>query len=373
LTCEAVIIGGGITGALLSHALTRAGVDTVLVDREDIGTGSTAASTGLLQYEIDTPLIDLIQRIGEQPAVHAYRRGLAAVDELGRLTESLGDSCGFARRSTLCLASSPADYQELRREHECRRHFGFDVQCFDSGQLHDFCGLTAPGALYSSGDGEIDAYRLTQAVLQHARRAGLRAFRETPITKVATFAPKVTLTTPRGQIVADAAFFTTGYAAHEFLPNGPGDLQSTYVAASEPLDDVPRWPERCLIWETARPYFYARRTEDGRALVGGEDTSGPFDHLTDDVLAAKASRLAARFERYFPETKFTPAYAWAGTFAESSDGLPYIGPLPGHERIHLALAYGGNGITFGMIAANLLTDLFLRRPNADAPVFSFDR
>jgi len=47
--------------------------------------------------------------------------------------------------------------------------------------------------------------------------------------------------------------------------------------------------------------------------------------------------------------------------------------LPGHERVYFALGYGGNGITFGMIAARLLTDLFLQRPNADAAVFCFER
>lgn len=366
------MVGGGVTGALVSHFLVQAGVETVIVDREEIGAGSTAASTGLLQYEIDTPLIELIRHVGEAHAVHAYRRGLTAIEELDAIVESLGEACGFARRSTLCLASSAPDFEDLRREQECRRHFGFDVQCLDSGQLHDFCGLSAPGALSSSGDGEIDTYRLTQALLRRSREAGLRAYRDTAISGVQETSSHVTLSTSRGQIVARAAMFCTGYAAHEFLPEGPGRLHTTYVVASEPLAAIPRWPERCLLWETARPYFHARRADD-RALIGGEDTPGPLDHLDDELLAQKASRLAAHFERIFPETAFIPAYAWAGTFAESKDGLPYIGAPAGRERVYFALGYGGNGITFGVIAARLLTDLFLRRPNDDAAVFRFRR
>ena len=128
---------------------------------------------------------------------------------------------------------------------------------------------------------------------------------------------------------------------------------------------------RCLIWETARPYFYARQTDDGRALIGGEDTPFADDHEQAGLLVAKAERLAVRFEPFFPGVHFEPEYRWAGTFAETKDGLPYIGPPPGHERIYFALGYGGNGITFSMIAARLLTDLFSGGRTRRGSVFSF--
>ena len=60
IRCEVAVIGGGITGALVAYHLVQAGIDTVVVDKRDIGWGSTSASTGLLQYEIDTPLHQLI-------------------------------------------------------------------------------------------------------------------------------------------------------------------------------------------------------------------------------------------------------------------------------------------------------------------------
>ena len=245
VTCDVVIIGGGITGALVSYQLVQAGVDAVVVDREQPGCGSTAASTGLLQYEVDTSLVELIQAVGEEHAVHAYRRGLAAIDELRTLAAEINQPCGFSRRTTLYLASS----------------------------------------------------------------------------------------------------------------DRPGTLLTTYVAVSQPLDSFANWPDGCLIWESARPYFYARQTPDGRVVIGGEDSSGTFDHENDPLLATKAATLSHRFEAMFPTLKFHPVFIWGGTFAETSDGLPYIGLLPGRERTYFALGYGGNGITFSMIAARLLTDL----------------
>jgi glycine/D-amino acid oxidase-like deaminating enzyme len=178
---------------------------------------------------------------------------------------------------------------------------------------------------------------------------------------------------PAGRIRAQHVVFATGYAAHHQLPQSPGNLQSTFVVASEPLESFAGWPDGCLIWETARPYFYARQTEDGRAIIGGADTAFEDDHQRDALIERQTDRLMKRCRRLFPEIRFVPSFAWAGTFAETQDGLAYIGRLPGYARLYAALGYGGNGITFSMIAARLITDLIVGRPNADAPVFSFDR
>src|SRR5436190_192574 len=81
LAARVVIIGGGITGALAAHYLTEPGVDTVLVDRRSPAGGSTAASTGLLQYEIDKTLVELSALVGAEHAARAYRLGVEALDE----------------------------------------------------------------------------------------------------------------------------------------------------------------------------------------------------------------------------------------------------------------------------------------------------
>ena len=64
LACDVAVIGGGITGALMADELVRHGHGVVVLEQRDIGCGSTAASTALLQYEIDTHLVDLAERHG---------------------------------------------------------------------------------------------------------------------------------------------------------------------------------------------------------------------------------------------------------------------------------------------------------------------
>jgi glycine/D-amino acid oxidase-like deaminating enzyme len=74
-----------------------------------------------------------------------------------------------------------------------------------------------------------------------------------------------------------------------------------------------------------------------------------------------------------PEVPCEVAYSWAGTFAETSDGLPYIGRHPRIPHTFFALGYGGNGITFSIIAAEIIRDLIREGRSRDADLFSFDR
>ncbi len=371
--CEAVVVGAGITGALVSLALTQSGMQTVIVDKGTVGAGSTAASTGLLQYELDVPLIDLIHKRGEHDAVHAYRRGLLAIDDLEQEIDASEMPCDFSRCDTLYLASQEADIADLKREYDCRRHFGFDVRFLDRHALADYCGLQAPAALRSSGDGQVNPYRLTQSLLRQGVANGLQAHSDTQVMAAREEHDGVTLDTAGGRVQARHAVFCTGYWAQSFLPEGTSRLHSTFAVASQPMPSLRSWPEHTLLWETARPYFYARQTDDGRIIIGGEDTRFAGDHFDEELLSQKAAALLRRFRVLFPELSYEASHVWGGAFGESADGLPFIGLPPGRQRTYLALGYGGNGITFSAIAARLIVDLILGRPTADAAVFRFGR
>jgi glycine/D-amino acid oxidase-like deaminating enzyme len=67
------------------------------------------------------------------------------------------------------------------------------------------------------------------------------------------------------------------------------------------------------------------------------------------------------------------AYSWAGTFGETKDGLAYIGENARFANAYFALGYGGNGITYSLIAAEIIRDLYIGRRNPDAEIFTFHR
>jgi len=99
-----------------------------------------------------------------------------------------------------------------------------------------------------------------------------------------------------------------------YLRQQIGDLSSTFVVITEPVEPFPKWPDRCLIWETSRPYCYLRATADDRILIGGKDTPFATAHQQESRLKKKAKQLVNRLHRLFPETELETAYAWAGTF-----------------------------------------------------------
>src|SRR3954453_4927181 len=101
LDAEVVVLGAGISGALVTYLLVKQGVDVVVVDKREAGWGSTSASTGLLQYEIDTNLFELQQLVGEAKANRAYRLGVEAIDALEELAEEVGAKEDFKRQPSL--------------------------------------------------------------------------------------------------------------------------------------------------------------------------------------------------------------------------------------------------------------------------------
>ena len=95
---DIVVLGAGITGALVSYKLVEAGKEVVVVDRRHVGMGSTAASTALLQYEIDVPLHELIHKVGEKNAIRSYCLCIDAIKELEKITEGINGDAEFLRK-----------------------------------------------------------------------------------------------------------------------------------------------------------------------------------------------------------------------------------------------------------------------------------
>jgi glycine/D-amino acid oxidase-like deaminating enzyme len=373
-SCEVAVIGGGITGALVTYHLAQAGVETVLVDKRDIGGGSTAASTALLQYEIDTELHDLIGSVGEAQAVRSYRLGLEAIDTVERLAGELKDDCGFERKTSLYLASRKSDVSKLRQEYETRKAFGFHVEYLEAKDIESRASFAAPGAILSYGDAQVDPFRLTHQLIQAATKQGLRVYDRCEVSKVESSDRGIVLHTGPGfRISGQRVVFATGYESQQYLKQDVGVLKSTFALISEPCDSFEGWPDRSLIWESARPYFYLRTTSDDRAIVGGEDVPYATSHKSEQLIARKTKKLQRRFTDMFPRLDLEVSYTWAGTFGETKDGLAYIGQTPEFPHAYFALGYGGNGITFSAIAAKIITDLHLGRPNPDADIFRFDR
>jgi len=375
LRCDVAIVGGGISGALIADELARHGHDVAVIERRDVAWGSSSASTGLLQYEIDTHLTDLARRCGEDQAVRAYRGCADAVLQLGQLAKELRD-VGFARKKSLYLASRRRDCGDLRREFELRRHHGFDVALLDAGALRDQYGIDAPLGIVSRPAAIVDPYRLTYRLLQRLQRRGGAVHDRSIVESMQPGTRGVELHTSEGhRIRARHVVIAAGYATQQWLRQRVARNRSSYAFVTDPIDTAALGPLKgTMLWETARPYLYVRPTVDGRLIAGGEDDPVDIPARRDARVQRKARRLHTRLQRMFPHLPLTPAFSWGGTFAETDDGLPFFGAHPQHgPRVLFAMAYGGNGITYSMIGARLLRAHIERGRHPLGALFSFDR
>ncbi len=373
LRCDVVVVGGGISGAMIAHELVKQGHDTVLLERFDVGSGSTSGSTALIQYETDLSLTDLAEKHGVDFAGRVYRSTYAALDVVRDYAREVGHGPCVPRESYY-LASRPEDAQAFEAEVALRRRFGVASTVIDAAEIERRFPFRRAGAILSNAL-ELDPYRMTGDLLRHASNAGLRIFDRTNVVAFDdTGADALEVTTAAGhRIRCRRLVFAIGYEAAAYLPENLVQLHSSYALVSKPMESWEGWHGRALLWETARPYLYLRTTADGRALIGGLDDVSPNAELRDARIPAKAKELEARFRSFFPNLSFDPAYAWGGTFGESPDSLPYLGSVPRYRRVFFACGFGGNGITFSAIAARLFADLIAGRPNEASGFFGFER
>lgn len=373
--CDVAVVGGGITGALIADELAAHGHDVAVIEQRDVGWGSTAASTALLQYEIDTHLTDLAERYGERDAALAYRACADAIALLHAKAAEVRD-VDFARMESLYYASRRRDARALREEFALRARHGFEMEWLDPVALRERFGFAAPAAILSRLAARVDPYRMAYRLLARLARRGTAVFDRTVVEAIERTSRGVALRTADGFTVRAAhVVLAAGYANEKWLRRRVAKNRSSYAFITDPIEASALGPlAGTMVWESARPYLYLRSTGDGRLLVGGEDDGVDIPARRDRRVDHKARRLMKKVQALFPHLPLQPAFSWAGTFAETADGLPYFGPhADTGPRVQYAMAYGGNGITYSMIGAGLIRALIERRRHPLRGLFSFAR
>jgi glycine/D-amino acid oxidase-like deaminating enzyme len=369
---EVVVIGAGITGALVSHALTEVGIRPLILDRRDGSRlGSTAASTALLQFELDTPLIKLSTLLGRSAAAKVWQCSHAAVNELRTQTNRLGISAHLETRPSLYLAGNVLDAAGLRREVRARQRLGLPSELLDRKLLRRHFDIDRSAAILSHGNAEADPVALATGFLLCALRRGARFYGPHEVTDLQSTRRGVTVFMRGGpEVHARHVVICTGYEFPRIVPIEGNRIMSTWAIATRPqLNGV--WPQRALIWEASAPYLYLRSTFDNRVICGGEDEDFSDSRQRVARTARKISRLEQKLGRLFPKADPRAFYAWSGCFGTSATGSPTIGEIPGYPHCYAALGYGGNGITFSMLAASLLTAAIRGKRDPNAHLFEF--
>jgi glycine/D-amino acid oxidase-like deaminating enzyme len=373
LRCECVVIGAGITGALIADCLAKSGREIVVVDKRNVGTGSTSASTSLLQYEIDVPLIELREQIGKEKADRAYRASYHSIDLIESIAKSLSVPVGFDRRSSLYVANDKETREKLRQEAQARRELGMDIEYCDQAELKSEFGVEGLAALISSQAATCDPYRFAGELLRRVVNNGGKVYAHTLIKKFDCSSSQIVLSTEHGpQITAKHVIVANGYESQAMLKEKIVDLANTYALISEPLD-ADDWQKEWMLWEMKDPYLYLRISSDHRLLAGGEDDPYHDPEMRDQAITCKAEKIRKKVQQLIPALQFTTEHAWAGTFGKTKDGLAYIGPSPEYPGCLFVLGFGGNGTMFSAGATEIIPLMLNKKFHPNADLYRFGR
>lgn len=372
---DIVIVGAGITGSLIAHQCMADGYKTVVVDKREVGHGSTSATTSMLQYEIDKPLFELIDLIGEKGAVLSYKACFDSIDQLQKISKSIKSTCGFQKKESLYFASRKKDVSFLKKEFESRKQHGFPVKWLEAETISKEYQLeTSHGGILSDQGGSIDAFQLAHDLLHYNHKRGLQIFDKTDILSIDYRTKDVLVHTEyKKTIKAKKIIFCNGFESAKIIPEKIVDLLSTYAVVGEQNQDDQSHLQNTLFWNTVDPYNYMRTTDDNRLLMGGEDEEFVNPDKRDALLKKKALKLENTVKKLFPNYDFRVDFGWAGTFGETKDGLPFIGKHSDFKNAYFVLGFGGNGITFSVIGMTMVSAMLKGKKHELSEYFKFGR
>ena len=368
--CDVVVIGAGIMGAMVADQLSEAGFAVVVLDRRPPATGATAASTALVMWGADVPLVHLAEAVGMQSAAQRWSRVFDSVTRLDRRITTIGIECGWRARPELYLAGDVLDADALKQEAAARAAAGLPSEFVKGGDLHARFAIPPRDGLLSSGSYEVDPVALTRGLLGVARAHGAQLCFPFDVTRLHPEDDgRVRVFCTDGvEVLAKQVVLASGYeAARLFLPQHYS-LSSSYAIASKP-DVAPAWGENALIWEASDPYLYARATSDRRIIIGGEDEDFVDAQRRDALIPQKRAALEKKAAAMLGRDDIAFDCAWAATFGGSPDGLPAIGPASNMDNVILAYGYGGNGVTFASLGADIVAKRLRRVADPSAEWF----
>lgn len=373
--CDVLIIGGGITGSLAAHQMMTEGHKTILIDKRELCNGSTSATTSMLQYEIDVPLFELIEKIGKKGAVASYKACSDSIDKLEKLAGEIKSDSGFKRKKSLYYASKKKDVAWLKKEFNARKDAGFKVKWLENDEVSKQFGFkNTYGGILSEQGASIDAFKFAHELFKLNVKKGLQIFDKTEMTDVEYFKGYNLITADSGfQIRAKKIIYCIGYESKNLIKEHFVNLKSTYTLVSEIDPKKFKNISNTLVWNTDEPYMYMRTTDDGRLLIGGGDEDFYDAKKRDSLLDKKEKEILKTLKKIKPDDHFYTDFVWAGTFGETKDGLPYIGEHQDFKNSYFILGFGGNGITFSVTGMEMVSQFMKGKKHLLSKYFKFGR
>ena len=353
---DVVVIGGGIVGLAVAHALARVGVRVTLVERGAVGREASWAAAGYLSFQGSSnrpgPRLDLTRT-----SFGLYEGWIREIEEL------TGSDTGFWRCGLLEISLSEAEAVEARERAAWQRAAGYAAEWLDASTVRTrqpaLAGdLPVHGGLWLPRVAQVRPPRLLKALVDAARRRGVEIREHARVTDIARDGDRVTGVVVEGgervaaPIVVNAAGSWAARLGPEMAVMPVKPIKGTIV-----LLEVATPPTRELL-VSERGSVYPRR--DDKLLVGATVEDVGYD---TQVRLGSVQTLARQAVALLPAlSDAVVAGSWAGLRPFSHDNLPYLGPVPGLRGAYAAAGHYRSGILLAPVTGLLLTEMILQKP-----------
>lgn len=359
-TYDVLIVGGGITGITTGLLLQKRGKKVMIAEAHNLCYGTTGGTTSHINTFFDTSYDQIQSDFGTEATQLIAKATNQSIDLFRQHVEEYAIECGFAEKNGYVYAVNDQQAKHLDKIYEASKEAGVAVEYTTNISVP----IAFIKALVYPRQAQVHPTRYVQALAQAFEQAGgviaENCFVDTFDKEEELLVVNTGIGAIRTRNLVWATHIPPGINLLHFR-NAP--YRSYAIAVTLNNDAYPDG----LAYDMFDPYHYYRTHEiDGQKylIVGGED------HKTAHVKNTEAcfNNLIAHTRRHFDVATVT--HRWSSQYFEPSDGLAYIGHLPGNpDNVFVATGYSGNGITYSHIAAITLTDIITKGSSEYADLF----
>ncbi|WP_329343974.1 FAD-binding oxidoreductase [Streptomyces sp. NBC_00663] len=353
MQAQAVVIGGGVMGTSIAYHLAAAGVrDVVLVERDELASGSTSKAAGGVRAQFSDEL-----------NVQLGARSLAA---FGRFREEIGYDIGLHRVGYLFLLSTPEDVATFEAGVRLQNALGVPSRMLTPKEARRLSPLIRTegllAAAYSPDDGHCTPEAVVHGYASAARALGARVLRRTEVTGIELHGDRITaVSTTLGRIATGTVICAAGpwsravgRMAGVDLPVEPLRRQ---IAVTEPVPGLPPGLPMTIDFSTTL-YFH----REGPGLLLGMSDPDERPGFATDTHDRWIPRLAAAMEHRAPALlDLRRTGGWAGLYEITPDHNALIGEATSVSRFLYATGFSGHGFLQGPAVGEVVRDLVLGR------------
>ncbi len=360
---DVCIVGAGITGLMAAEILKRAGKTVAVIDMNRVGQAETGHTSAHLTEMLDIDFNDLISNFGLSGAKQVAKSVRIAISKIEDTVTEREINCDFRRVAGWQYTEKRSEIDEIENEADAALRIGISCELFDDMPMN----RKIARAIRLDRQAQFQPIAYLSALAKTIPGEGSFVFENTRMMKVDEGEP-CRVTTDRGVILANDVILATNVptTSRLMLQTKIASYRTYCIAIREraPID------LKNLFWDIDEPYHYIRSAEFNgvpHIVIGGED------HKTgqDDHTGRHFQKLEDWAHERFSIDQVT--HRWSGQVIEPVDGLPYIGRNSLSDHTYVATGFSGTGLTFGTVAAMLLSDLILGIENPWAEIYQATR